>query len=324
MATDSKMEMATALPGNTKTGSAKHRAYILTLNEKSLEHYEDIKEYILNLKSNTYYLCCEHIGQENKHYHIYCQFKTPIKLSLKKLFGSHVEYTMGTPQDCIKYLRCEDDKHIKQGVKSIQIDEEGEIRKTGSFKTIREVKQMTQDERLDLPLNYKNIVDKINEEDKEKEMFMDMLTEIENDNLKGPEVIYITGPSGTGKTYQAYKLALKKYNKSDIGKMLINNNFIKITNQDAKCFVIEEFRPSQIHASDFLQLTDKYGFNCNVKGGFISVRPQCLIICSIVPPEELYKNEEINTQFKRRITECFEVDENHELKKYISIDDIKL
>lgn len=34
-----------------------------------------------------------------------------------------------------------------------------------------------------------------------------MFNEIKNDDLKGPEVIYITGDSGKGKTYTAIKLA---------------------------------------------------------------------------------------------------------------------
>lgn len=321
MATPLDSKMATPLAGNTKPPKA--RMFILTVNEKSLTHYEDIKNYFINLKSNNYYLCCEHIGQENKHYHIFVQFTSALSPSLKKLYGSHVEKCLGSPQQCINYVKAEDDKHIKLGVKSILIDEYGEVRQSGNFKSIKEVKQMSKEDREDLPIQYYNTIKKINEEEQEEETFMNMLTEIENDTLKGPEVYYITGPSGKGKTYGAYKLALSKYDKKDIGKMLINNNFFKITNDKAKCFVIEEFRPSQLHASDFLQLIDKYGFNCNIKGGFITIRPECFIICSIIPPEEIYK-EEINEQFRRRLTEVFEIDENHELKKYISIDDLKL
>lgn len=74
---------------------------------------------------------------------------------------------------------------------------------------------------------------------------------------------------------------------------------------------IEEFRPSQIKASDFLQLTDKYGFRCNTKGGFATLRPEKIIICSIIPPEQIYK-EEVNKQFLRRITETIDLDEDED------------
>lgn len=314
------LEMATLGAGNTKA-APKKKAFLLTVNEKSLEHYQEIKNYIIGLKSNTYYLCCEHIGQENKHYHIYCQFSNAVKLSIKKLFGAHVDACLGSCQQNINYVKAEDDKHKKLNITSILIDEIGEPRIKGGFHTVKDIKEM---ENLDdLPAMYYNVAEKIKSKQQEEESFLDMLTEIENDTLKGPEVYYLTGPSGRGKTYGAYKLALSKFKKNEIGKMLINNNFFKITNDKAKCFVIEEFRPSQLHASDFLQLIDKYGYNCNIKGGFISIRPECFIICSIIPPEEIYK-EEINEQFRRRLTKVYEVNENHELTDYISINDIQL
>ena len=131
--------------------------------------------------------------------------------------------------------------------------------------------------------------------------FFEMLGEIERDELKAPQIIYITGGTGKGKTYKAYKLALSNYPKEDIGKLTLKNNFFDVINESAKCFIIEEFRPSQITASDFLQLTDKYGYRANIKGGFVSLRPEMLIICSIKPPEEIYKDE-VNQQFLRRIT----------------------
>lgn len=300
------VDMTTHASGNTIQMLSKSRNFILTVNEKSLEHYNDIKTYLTGLKSNTYYLCCEHIGQNNKHYHIYVQFKTPIKLSIKKLYGCHIDKSRGTPQDNVKYLRCQDDKHIKKNIKSVQIDEIGEIRNWGGVSNIKQIKESTKEELEEtLPINLYNIAQKIKHEQEEEDIFMNMLEEIKNDNLKSPNVIYIYGNSGNGKTYNAYKYALKYYDKKDIGKMSINNNFIKLINDSAKCYVIEEFRPSQIHASEFLQLTDKYGYNCNVKGGFKTIRPECLIICSILHPTEIYKDE-INKQFTRRIKTFYE------------------
>lgn len=323
MAKIEKTTLADLGSGNTKPTLKKSQGFILTVNESSLPYYDEIKSYITGLKTNIYYLCCEHIGQENKHYHIYCQFKSSIALSIKKLHGCHIETSYGSAQQNIAYVKAEDKKHKSLNITSILIDEEGEPKLRDGAHTIREIENMSTDEVKDVPAMYYNVVEKIKSKQQEEQSFLDMLTEIENDTLKGPEVYYLTGPSGRGKTYGAYKLALSKYKKEDIGKMLINNNFFKITNQNAKCFVIEEFRPSQLHASDFLQLIDKYGFNCNIKGGFITIRPKCFIICSIIPPEEIYK-EEINEQFRRRLTKVYEVNENHELTEYLGINDIQL
>ena len=150
---------------------------------------------------------------------------------------------------------------------------------------------------------YKNEID---ERENDKNKFFEMLHEIKNDCLKGPEIIYINGQSGQGKTYGAYKIALEQFNIEQIGKITCKNDFIDIVNDEAECFVIEEFRPSQIKASDFLQLTDKYGYRCNVKGTFKTLRPKMIIICSIIPPNQVYTNEEINVQFLRRITKIIE------------------
>lgn len=38
-----------------------------------------------------------------------------------------------------------------------------------------------------------------------------MFNEIKNDDLQAPEVIYITGDAGKGKTYKAIKTATEKY-----------------------------------------------------------------------------------------------------------------
>lgn len=316
--------MSTLASGNTNTSAIKGRNFIFTVQESQYEFYDEVKKYLTNLKGFQYWLCCEHHNEDQPHSHIYVQFTDNKRLSLKKIKGFHIEPCKGSAQQCIKYLKCEDDKHIKLGITASIYEEIGEPITKGGIQCIKDIKEASTEE-LEQNLNpiYYNIAEKIKSKQREEDMFANMLNEIENNDLKGPEVYYLTGESGTGKTYQAYKLAMSKYNKQDIGRMLINNNFFKITNENAKCFVIEEFRPSQLHASDFLQLIDKYGFNCNVKGGFITVRPECFIICSIIPPEEIYK-EEINKQFRRRITKVYQINERHELTDYVGVDDIQL
>lgn len=316
MATD---KMATLNPGNTNPGLSfsKKRDWMLTLNEKTLEHYEEVKGYLLGLKSLTYFICVEHVGSQNKHYHILVQFKNGIKLSLKKLFGAHVEYLRGTPQEALKYLKCKDEKHIEEGVSCVVIDESGTIRNHGRILTVNEVIEADKEDLKEMDFRFYNAAIKIKESVNEEETFMGMLEEIEKNELKGPEVIYIYGEPGSGKTYSAYKYALEHYDKKDIGKIYISNNFFKFINEDAKCFVIEEFRPSQCAVAEFLQLTDKYGYTASTKGGFKTIRPKCIIICCYKHPEELYINQqENNLQFKRRVTKMYEC-EDRVLKEII-------
>ena len=286
--------MASEVKASEARGNTKARAYQLTLNqpEKLNELIENMKSY----KSLTYYMVSHlEVGEEtnHEHYHIYLHFNNMIKLNIAKCCGAHVEIARGSYNDNLKYL-------TKQGHLS---DEWGDKPHQG-LKTIKELREMNIDE---IPPQYYRIKKDIDAEKQDENNFLEMLDEIEKDELKAPEIIYITGGTGKGKTYSAYKLALKKYPKGEIGKLTLKNDFFDVINKSAKCFVIEEFRPSQIKASDFLQLTDKYGFRANIKGGFASLRPECIIICSIKKPEEIYK-EEVNQQFIRRISEIIDLD----------------
>lgn len=303
-------EMTTKAPGNTKAGAFRGRAFQFTLNE--VEKYEELKNDLIALKTCDYLLSCEEIAPttQHKHIHIYVHFSQPYRLS-KKIIShkAHIEICRGSPKENIAYI--EKDGHI--------LDEIGERPRQGA-KTVKELKEADIN---DIDPHLYNIKCKIDDKTKEEEQFLNMLEEIEKDDLKGPEIIYICGDSGKGKTYKAYKIALSKFDKKDIGKLTIENNFIQITNDKAKCYVIEEFRSSQIKAASFLQLTDKYGYTCNIKGSFKSIRPECIIIASIIKPEELYQNEEINKQFTRRITQIINLGyEEEDKKKYIYDDDL--
>lgn len=286
--------MATEAMTTEARGNTKSRAFCLTLNEINRE-----KELIEGLKSykSLRYLMIGALEKAPKtgheHKHIFAYFSVPIKLNIKKCAGCHVEITRGTFKDNYEYLTKEGDLTYEYGEKPHQ-----------GVKTIKELKQADID---DIPPQYYNIKERIDRKQKEETEFFEMLEEIENDNLKAPNVIYITGGTGKGKTYKAYKIALSKYKKNEIDKITLKNDFFDIINENAKCYIIEEFRPSQIKASDFLQLTDKYGYRANVKGGFVSLRPETLIICSIIEPEKIYK-EEVNKQFLRRITERIDLD----------------
>lgn len=279
----------TVVPGNTKTDTTfRSRNFQLTLNKK--ENYNDLINEFKKLKTCKFLISCLEVAPTtgHEHIHIYVHFEQPYKISKAILkYGAHIEICKGSPKQNIAYIE-------KDG----NIIEEWGTRPTQGSRTVGEMKEMNIDE---VSPQYYKIKKQIDEDERSKNTFFSMLDEIRNDNLKAPEIIYITGPSGRGKTYKAYKLATEKYKNEEIGKLTLNNNFIDIVNETAKCFVIEEFRDSQIKASDFLQLTDKYGYRANVKGGFVTLRPETIIICSIIDPKNIY-HDEINKQFMRRIT----------------------
>lgn len=291
--------IGTSPDGNTNTSghSTRSRCWFIT----DFEQFEPIR-----FDKSIYEISCldtskpEHGSKKHLHHLIY--FKNAISFNtVKKVYPKgHIEKPRDL-FDCIGY--------IKNNVNGRKYDvvEIGVEPKNTRFASIKEVKEMTQEQREDMGINYYHVVEEMNRKEKDKNDFLNMLDEIEHDELKAPKIIYITGGTGKGKTYTAYKLALKLFKKEEIGKITLKNEFFDVINENAKCFVIEEFRPSQIKASDFLQLTDKYGYRANVKGGFVSLRPEAIYICSIIRPEKIYK-EEVNQQFIRRISEIIDLD----------------
>lgn len=293
--------------------TCRKRLFALTLEQDAYHSWKIIHQRMCARKQPSYCLVCEHDGPEYPHIHALYQYDNPKNLTTKGLpTGVHIEEHVFSPQKYVAYCKGEDKKHLEAKVSSITLVEEGKLKQAGGARTIGDIKKMSPDEIDTLPAQLHNIAEKIIEKERREQSFFNMLAEIKDDKLAAPEVYYIEGQPGEGKTYGAYKLALAKFEIKEIGRIKFCNQFAVIDNEDAKCFVIEEFRASDLRASELLQLMDKYGTNVNVKGGFVHLRPKCLIICSIFSPTELYKHDELSEQFVRRLKMKYRA-EGHEL-----------
>ena len=268
--------------------------FLITVNEKSLPYIENIINYLENLKSFQYLICCEHIGQENKHYHIYIQYNQCKKLTFKKLFGSHVDKCFGSAQQNIAYVKAEDDKHKKLNITSQLIYENGEPKLKGGYHTVKDIKEM--DNLDDLPAMYYNVAKKIKEEENQ-DIDIDMWH-------KDIKVYWIQGPSGIGKTEKAKEIV--RQNAVKYGRKI---NIIKYENGfysgvgNAMIAIYDDFRDSHMKPSEFINLIDYNIHNLNVKGGSIQNKYALIIITSVQHISEIYKNVygEPREQWERRI-----------------------
>lgn len=318
-ATSASLESASALPSHTIEGSAslgsfksRKRTYALTLEGVAYRRWQQVHSYMTSRMKPNYALVCEHDGPDYPHIHCFYQYANNKLVCSDYMLGAHIETHVWSPQKYVAYCKAEDDKHQALKVHATVLIEEGELKKAGGFRTIAELKTMSVDERDTLPIQYKHIVDELNEKERREQSFFHMLEEIKRSELHEPDVYYITGMPGAGKTYGAYKHAMETYEISEIGRIKFSNQFAVIDNEKAKCFVIEEFRASDLRASELLQLMDKYGTNLNVKGGFVYCRPERLYICSLFRPHELYRGDELAEQFIRRLKKIYRAVE-HEL-----------
>ena len=204
---------------------------------------------------------------------------------------AHWQIALGTHSECIAYCRKEDKTPFVRGEEPK--DRKKRIRaKAILSKDLINGQRILATERIILGM----------------EMEKEMLLEIKNNCLEKPRIIYIHGASGTGKSYFALQSAVNEFGVSNVATLRFDKSgFAHCGNPQAPCLVMLEFRPSCIDAVTFLELTDGYGIHLNVKHGSVFIRPACVYICSILEPQEIYK-EEINKQFLRRISKIINKD----------------
>lgn len=268
--------------------------FILTLNEVTLEFYTDIKEYLTNLKNFEYFLCCEHIGQDNKHYHVFVQYNNTKRLSTKKLHGAHIEKCFGSAQQNIAYVKAEDEKHQSSGITSILIDEKGTPRLKGGNFNVGNLKDF--DSPDELPAVLYNTWKKIKK---------DSTVVRAKDYRKNIKVYWIQGPSGIGKTNKAIDIATEFEDVYGCGTDFIKfiNGFYLGTTLNARVAIYDDFRDSHMKPSEFINLIDYNKHWMNIKGDSVLNEYLLIIITSIQKLNRIYGNvpEEPRRQWERRI-----------------------
>lgn len=125
------------------------------------------------------------------------------------------------------------------------------------------------------------------------------------------------GPTGTGKSYTAWKEAIEKYGEDQVWRAKTNgvwyDGYI-----GQKAVIIDDIRAATWHFSDILQITDKFDLQVPVKGGFRQWIPLEIWITAPAEPKDIYKNyttgepyEGID-QLERRISDLRLFDERYD------------
>lgn len=259
---------------------------------------------------------------EHEHFHGYVYFKSQRTMSsvLKKCkpHCPHLDVAKGTALEAMRY--CCKGEHTKE---ECAIDESlcvepvfecGEAPKAGRRTDLEEViKCETLAEVMDVHpetyCRYRGGLKDIYAKREGTRTMVELFAEVEKNVLVKPKVYWVTGESGSGKTYYSYKLAMELgYTGLTAGCVSFDNNgFASGENMDAECLIFNEFRDSRMRLDDFLKMTDAYGYSLNVKGGQTKIRPKCLIFNSVWSLRDIYANAcngstESRKQIYRRIT----------------------
>lgn len=272
------------------------RNFLLTLNEETLPHYKEIVEYVTSLSQFQYMLVCEHIGQENKHYHMFLQYNTSKRLSIQKIFGAHIDKCYGSAQQNIDYCKCNDEKHKKEGITHVLIEEQGTPKLKGGNWTIKRLREC--DDESEIPSHLLNIKRRLIEEEE---------TEIDiEDWAKEVKVYYIQGPSGIGKTEKAKQIVRDNKEKygTKISAIKYENGFYSGIKRNTKIAIYDDFRDSHMKPSEFIHLIDYNKHFLNIKGGHILNKFELIIFTSVIPLSCIYSkmlDTEPKKQWERRI-----------------------
>lgn len=265
----------------------RNRSFNITLFD--LERFESLRETLLKKPNFQYIVCAKEkaptTGKE--HIHIYVQYNKPTRFNPKEWETAHVEGCRGSPEQNYKYVTKEGDIIYEKG-------EMKTMKNKTSFPNIQEVKEMTIEERNQLPLQYAKIVNQMNTED--------------NNNINVDEyfkediqVFYLWGKSGIGKTREAIKLIKEKGFTQFNEVKYINGFWIGLGSSEVALY--DDFRDSHMKASEFINFIDYNVHNLNTKFGYCKNKYKLIIITSIQDPMDIYRNmkDEEREQWIRRL-----------------------
>ena len=275
------------------------RNWFLTINKAVMEHYEDIKEYLVEeLNSNYFLSVIEENKKENLHMHIYVQYPRCVRVSYRKCYGAFVDVCREGPEANYNYLT----KMYRLYKLDTIVDEIGKMRTRTQGKEISalELKELPLEE---VKATEYNVWCNLQGRDSM------CMTDIYKPDV---EVWYFYGESGSGKSKAVFDKIVNELGNPKIDYVKFDGNFwqgVNDVNMPEIC-VYDEFRDSHMKVSEFLHFIDYYCHILNVKYKTgVRNKYKKIFITSIQSPHEIYKNvaDETRQQWLRRIHHKVEV-----------------
>lgn len=286
--------------------NVRSRDWCYTLNNYTAEEIERIDE-LQNVCQYSVY--GKEVGESGTpHLQAYIYFANARTFSsIKKLLPDrcHIEKTKGTPKDASNYCKKGEQSHAewhefkelgphfgqnadvtefgelpeKQGKRTDLDNVRDVIRDTGKMSEVVLVAKSTQSVRM------------------AQEIFK--YHEVKRDWK--PEVIWLHGPTGTGKSALAYEmLGPDCYTTMDTGKWW--------EGYDAhENVLIDDMRKDFLKFHQLLKLLDRYAYRIECKGGSRQFLAKKIVITSCYSPTEMFDTREDINQLLRRIDEVREI-----------------
>lgn len=230
---------------------------------------------------------------KRKHHQGYCELKnqTSRTVILKLLNGMHIEKRKGTAKEAADYCKKGDD-NLYSG---INVTEHGEISQQGVRTDIKQSYAYAKEK--------KGLAVYLEEQEpnfQDIRIFQIASRTFQKDRRFKPEVYWIWGATGTGKTRYVVE---KEQDLWISGKNL--RWWEGYENQEATLF--DDFRKDFCTFHELLRILDRYPYTAEVKGGSVKVNSPRMYITSCFHPSVVYDTREDIGQLLRRIDHIIEM-----------------
>lgn len=248
------------------------RNWFLTCNNYSDDELQFAREYKCKYKL----LACE-VGKEcgTPHYHLYIEHPNAIYFApLKKKFPrANIQVAKGNVEQIKNYLAKE------RGID--KVEEEGEPKYQGKRTDITRVRNL-----LEEGGTMRELIPAVGGMQSVR-MAECWLKYFEEPRDWLPEVYWIYGGSGLGKTQMAYKMGYE-FNPNERPFKLMSNRKWWEGYDAHEVVIVDELRQDCFRVSELLELMDRYEYRVENKGGSRQMRAKYIIITSSKSPENLF------------------------------------
>lgn len=277
--------------------SKKSRDYSFTVN-----NYTDLEYTAIKSIDCRYLVVAEEVGEEGTpHLQGYIYFDNPISFSSikKKIPRAHLEETVGTPQQNRTYVVGPYEKNGKSKPFNPLHIEKGKIPEQGQRNDLAQVR-----EQISAGQGMRQIVETATSYQSIRSAeLMFKYKEKKRDWI--PDVFYVWGKSGTGKTRWVYD----HYPTEDIHKQPASE--LKwFEAYDAHPVVLIDEVDSNTSYVQLKELTDRYPMRVHCKGSTRSFLGKVIVLTSLCDPELLwYDQPENGKEMLRRISKIIHLPE---------------
>jgi hypothetical protein len=281
----------------------KARNYVFTINNYTKKMLSDLEKVSKKLEKHNYIIYGLEKGQKGtKHIQGYIQLKDAQGFKFlqnyfnlkkrNKFVKFHIENAKGSYKQNINYCKKglqskkeweEKKTKGKNYGKNAIVFEFGEVKKQGQRNDLSEIKEFLKEKPNDIFYLVNNTI--TNNQQLRFAQNIQQYFFKHRDVKTPPKVFWLYGKSGIGKT----KLVYDSFGSDDVCSVS-SYDWLGTGYKQQKCFLLDDFRKSDIKFNTLLKITDRYPFTLFYKGGSIPLNSEYIIITSSRSIQDIYSD----------------------------------